>query len=80
MMHTTQVAEKIGRNVRTLRTYRGESQRDLADVLEVTRPVITHIESGLRCLRVTELLILARHFHVSVEKALLKGLATKPPF
>jgi transcriptional regulator with XRE-family HTH domain len=80
MTRSHSLATIVGHNIKRLRLNRRESQDALARLLEVTRPVVSNVEAGARCATLRELFILAAHFQVSIDKALLDGLVTAPPF
>lgn len=63
---------EIGEKIKTLRTKAGISQLRLAELLGVSRPAISQIESGLRKVSANELDRLAEVFNVSVNSLLDK--------
>jgi transcriptional regulator with XRE-family HTH domain len=58
---------ELGERLRRSREYLGLSQGDVAEVLGVSRPAISHIESGRRKVSTLELAKLARLFGQSYE-------------
>src|SRR5205823_6678622 len=56
----------LGRRLQEARTRRGLTQQDAAEALQVARTTVTVIERGERRIRPTELLSLARLYHVPV--------------
>ncbi len=59
---------EISQRIKQLRTSTGISQQKLADMLGVSRPTITQVESGERKVSSDELIKLAEIFNVSVEQ------------
>ena len=59
---------EIGLRIKALRTSTGISQQRLADMLGVSRPTITQVESGERKVSSDELIKLSEIFNVSVEQ------------
>ncbi|MCD6589243.1 MAG: ImmA/IrrE family metallo-endopeptidase [Candidatus Fermentibacteraceae bacterium] len=73
MIETT--GQSIGRRVRKLRESWSLSQRELAEVLQLKHSQsVSDIEKGERALKVYELSVIAKLFHVSIEEIL--GLVT----
>lgn len=58
----------IGRNLKFLRDYRGFSQNDIAEMLDVTPTTISYYEKGTRTIPVDSLVTLCRVFNVSLDK------------
>jgi len=63
---------KIGTRVKELRTKKGISQQELAELLGVSRPAISQIETGGRKICAEELDSLAKIFNISVDSLLNK--------
>ncbi len=61
---------KIGKRIKELRELSGISQQRLAEMLGVSRPTISQIESGERKITADELIKLSEIFNVSVESLL----------
>ena len=80
MIRSYSIPAVVGRNIRRLRLNRLQSQESLAAALGLSRPIMSNIERGIRPVTLEELFALADIFHVSVDKALLDGLVTAPPF
>jgi len=59
---------KIGEKIHQLRTSKKLSQKELAELLSISRPIITLIEKGQRFLTPEELLKLSRIFNVSTNE------------
>jgi transcriptional regulator with XRE-family HTH domain len=62
----SEIDAAIGANVRLVRKAAGESQGDLAAAIGISRGAICKVENGLRPLRASELVLLARHWDVEV--------------
>jgi len=84
---------KLGKRIRSLREQLGMSQQSLADLLGISRPIISQIESGERKTCTDELIKLSEIFNISIESLLnlkkepevvlqegKKGRKIKPPF
>lgn len=69
--------EAIAQRLRESREYVGLSQDEVASALGVSRPAISHIESGSRKVEATELHLLARLYRRTVDY-LLTGIASEP--
>lgn len=80
MTRSHSIPAVVGRNIRRLRLNRLQSQAFLAAALGVSRPAMSNIERGVRPVTLEDLFRLAAHFQVSIDKALLDGLDTAPPF
>ncbi|MBE9573799.1 MAG: DUF4065 domain-containing protein [Proteobacteria bacterium] len=61
---------KIGHRIKELREQLGMNQQKLAELLEVSRPAISHIENGERKVSADELIRLSEIFNLSVESLL----------
>jgi transcriptional regulator with XRE-family HTH domain len=57
----------LGEKVKFLREKAGLSQQELAQKIDVSRPTVSQIESGVRKLNPDELLSIARLFNISVD-------------
>ena len=66
----------IGRRLRAARREVGLSQKEVATILKLPRPTISYIESGLRTVKVEELVKFAQLYHQSVDY-FLKGLEVR---
>ncbi len=66
----------LGKNIKKLRVESGFSQQRLADLLGLSRPTISQIETGERKLSADELIKLSDIFNISVE--LLLGIKKEP--
>ncbi|MBT7490988.1 MAG: DUF4065 domain-containing protein [Bacteroidetes bacterium] len=62
--------KEIGQRIFDLRKNRGYSQNDLAKLLNISRPSLTHIELGKRNLSAIELKKIADVFLISIDKLL----------
>ena len=69
--------EKLARRVKELREKSGISQEKLSDLLGVSRPTISQIESGQRKISADELIKLAGIFHIPLEEFLDPGKEPK---
>ncbi len=67
---------KIGRRIKAQREQHGLSQRQLADILGVSRPAVSEIENDSRKVSAEELVKLSRVLAVTVD--FLLGLESKP--
>lgn len=61
---------KLGKRIRSLREQLRMSQQSLADLLGISRPIISQIESGVRKTCTDELIKLSEIFNISVESLL----------
>jgi len=66
---------RIAERLRQAREYVGLSQDDVAAALGISRPAVTHIESGTRKVEATELNVLANLYRKSLD-FLLTGRET----
>lgn len=71
----TNVGGFLAKRIKTLRANAGESQQQLADMLDVKRETVKFWEIGARQIKATDLAKLALHFGVSVDYLL--GLKTE---
>ncbi|MCD4792922.1 MAG: DUF4065 domain-containing protein [Bacteroidales bacterium] len=62
--------KEIGQRISGLRKSKGYSQNDLAKMLDISRPSLTHIELGKRNLSVIEIKKIADFLSVSIDKLL----------
>jgi len=67
---------KLGKRIKSLREQLSMSQQGLADLLGISRPIISQIESGGRKTCTDELIKLSKAFNVSIESLL--NLKTEP--
>jgi len=67
-MTVININEKIGEKIHQLRKSRNLSQRELAGLLGISRPIITLIEKGKRFLTPEELLKLSKIFNISTNE------------
>lgn len=58
---------QIGARIREIRESKNITQKQLADTLQVTRPVITKIESGNKAVNAVELKIIADALGTSID-------------
>ena len=58
----------IGKQIRYFRIRRCMSQLDLAKALGIPRPGISNMEQGLRTVNVQELIAIANHMHINIER------------
>ncbi|GEA15456.1 hypothetical protein E308F_17000 [Moorella sp. E308F] len=58
---------EIGQRIKDLREKKGVSQKDLAKVLQVSRPVVTKIESGKKAITSVELRIIADYLGTTTD-------------
>jgi transcriptional regulator with XRE-family HTH domain len=65
--------ERLARRVKELREKAGISQERLAELLGVSRPTISQIESGQRKISADDLIKLSNVFHVSLENLVEPG-------
>lgn len=68
---------EMAERLRQSREYVGLSQEEVASALGISRPAVTHIESGSRKVEATELSILARLYRRTLEY-LLTGREPAP--
>lgn len=75
-----EIDRHIGARLRALRSRKGLTQRQLADLLRVKHQQIQKYEAGTSRLAVSQLVEIARHFNVSLQYFIL-GLAPEfaPP-
>jgi transcriptional regulator with XRE-family HTH domain len=76
MPSPNEVYLKLGRRIKALRDQLGMSQQRLADLLGISRPIISQIENGERKTCTDELIKLSKAFNVSIESLL--NLKTEP--
>lgn len=76
MPSPNEVYLKLGRRIKALREQLGMSQQKLADLLGISRPIISQIENGERKTCTDELIKLSEAFNVSIESLL--NLKTEP--
>lgn len=62
------INKTIGKNLKFLRDYRGLSQNDIAEILDVTPTTISFYEKGTRTIPIDSLVTLSRVFNVSLDK------------
>lgn len=67
MLINKQIREVLGPRVRKLRSERGISQKELADMCTCTPSAISQIENGLRNASVESLFSIAQAFGVSID-------------
>ena len=68
MEHKGSINDVIYKRIRELRKKEGLSQEELARMLNLSRPTITHIENGMRKISVSELVKISNIFHVNMEE------------
>lgn len=67
--------KQIGKNIRSLRLYFGESQEQLGDVIKVSKTAITNYEKGNRELSQEKLTAIAKHFMITVDELMYMDLS-----
>ena len=70
MPSLNEVYLKLGRRIKALREQLGMSQQRLADLLGISRPIISQIENGERKTCTDELIKLSKAFNISIESLL----------
>ncbi len=90
MEHKGNINDIIYKRIRELRKKEGLSQEELARMLNLSRPTITHMENGLRKISVSELVKISNIFHVNMEdiiggktlekKSLFDGYSGQPGY
>lgn len=78
--HPMPTAHLLNTNLRTLRIYKRQSQRDVADALHVSRSGYSGWEQGIAEPSLDNLLLLRHHFNVKLEVLLLEDLAALDGF
>jgi len=68
LMSVLDINKKIGQKIYRLRNSKNLSQKELAELLGISRPIITLIEKGQRFLTPEELLKLAKIFNISTNE------------
>ncbi|MCL6614633.1 MAG: DUF4065 domain-containing protein [Firmicutes bacterium] len=66
----TDTDKQLGRRIKELREQAGLSQERLAEILHVSRPVVSQIEKGERQIHADELRLLAETFNISTDRLL----------
>ena len=69
----------FGENLRKLRRFHRETQRQVADAMNLTRACIANYERASRMPSVPLLKKFSRHFHVSIDKLLSSELDFSEP-
>lgn len=64
------ISEKLGRNIKKIRTRKGMSQGDICRALEMDRGYMSAIENGKKNITISQLERLAQALGVSVDKLL----------
>jgi transcriptional regulator with XRE-family HTH domain len=67
----------LGNKIRSLRDEQGILQRQLAAYLEIDTPMFSKIERGDRRAKKSQVLLLAKYFHVDEKEMLILWLADK---
>lgn len=67
----------LGNKIKSLRDEQGVLQRQLAAYLEIDTPMFSKIERGDRRAKRSQVILLAKYFHVDEEKMLTLWLADK---
>ena len=67
----------LGNKIRTLRDEQGMLQRQLAAYLEIDTPMFSKIERGDRRAKRSQVILLAKYFHVDEKEMLSLWLADK---
>lgn len=58
---------EIGTRIRGLREQAGETQTDLANLLEVKRQIVSYFENGTRTPNIEQLVIMANHYNTTTD-------------
>lgn len=61
---------KIGERIKAIRLKKGISQQELADKIGVTQSAVSHLEIGMRRLRLEPIIQIANAFEISVDELL----------
>lgn len=75
-MHTNPVEAAFGRAVANARREKGLTQRQLADALHISRPIVANIESGRQRVYLSVALSLASHLAIDLVDLGHAGRAT----
>ena len=67
----------LGNKIRTLRDEQGILQRQVAAYLEIDTPMFSKIERGDRRAKRSQVILLAKYFHIDEEEVLTLWLADK---
>jgi transcriptional regulator with XRE-family HTH domain len=67
----------LGNKIRSLRDEHGILQRQLAAYLEIDTPMFSKIERGDRRAKKSQVILLAKYFHVDEKEMLILWLADK---
>lgn len=67
----------LGNKIRTLRDEQGILQRQVAAYLEIDTPMFSKIERGDRRAKRSQVILLARYFHIDEKEMLTLWLADK---
>ena len=67
----------LGNKIRSLRDEQGILQRQLAAYLEIDTPMFSKIERGDRRAKKSQVILLAKYFHVDEKEMLILWLADK---
>lgn len=65
---------KFGSNLKFLRLINKESQEDIAQIVNKKRNLISNWESGGRTPIISDIIILARHYNITIEELCEKDL------
>lgn len=64
------ISEKLGKNIKKIRTKKGMSQGDICRALDMDRGYMSAIENGKKNITISQLERLAQALEVSVDKLL----------
>ena len=65
---------EIGKNIQRLRKEKGYTQKDLAELLQVSAQAISKWENGQSLPSIDHLLVLSRLFHIRVDQIIIYDL------
>ena len=73
----TNINKSIGQKINQLRALKNVSQQQLADYLDISRPIVTQIEKGERNLTPAEILKLSEYFNISLNELINPGIKSE---
>ena len=68
-----ELTDNIGKNIKLLRTWEGQTQKQLGDSLGVSEQTIEKWENGRNNIKADMVVAIAKHFQISCDKLLLGG-------